>query len=176
MASTATAHARHQPRHLTHHHLSSRHGAADHEGWAEGIASLTEEQSATRLLQDAPLNAAACKVRLPRHGAHVRVRVCVCDWLCLKGGGGAPALRRGQRRCLSCWEVSLHALLIRVHHSCQLPAARCPCCCRCWQRRRRRFRRPVLRGVEPPGGAPRAGGACVAEPGGGGWAAWRAAR
>lgn len=93
MASTATAHARHQPRHLTHHHLSSRHGAADHEGWAEGIASLTEEQSATRLLQDAPLNAAACKVRLPRHGAHVRVRVCVCDWLCLKGGGG------GRRRC-----------------------------------------------------------------------------
>lgn len=61
MASTAAAHARHQPRHLTHHHLSSRHGAGDHEGWAEGIASLTEEQSATRLLQDAPLASAACK-------------------------------------------------------------------------------------------------------------------
>lgn len=45
-----------------HHHLSSRHAVGDHEGWAEGIASLTEEQSATRLLQDAPLAAAACEV------------------------------------------------------------------------------------------------------------------
>ncbi|KAL4427868.1 hypothetical protein ABPG75_001957 [Micractinium tetrahymenae] len=62
MATTATANARHQPRHVTHHHhLSSRHGAGDHEGWAEGIASLTEEQSATRLLQEAHPDAAASK-------------------------------------------------------------------------------------------------------------------
>lgn len=34
------------------HHLSSRR-AGEHEGWAEGIASLTERHTATALLDDA---------------------------------------------------------------------------------------------------------------------------
>ncbi|PRW56451.1 GTP-binding 1 [Chlorella sorokiniana] len=34
------------------HHLSSRRGGGEHEGWAEGIASLTERHTATALLDD----------------------------------------------------------------------------------------------------------------------------
>lgn len=50
------------------HHLSSRRGG-EHEGWAEGIASLTERHAATALLDDAATevsgNKASCgKVRV----------------------------------------------------------------------------------------------------------------
>ena len=44
-------HQRHGAGHHPHH-LSAKVLSADHEGWAEGIASLTEEHTATQLLAD----------------------------------------------------------------------------------------------------------------------------
>lgn len=54
--ATVTAHGGRragEPRHrLRHHHLSGQPGADVHEGWADGISSLTEAHSAAQLLEE----------------------------------------------------------------------------------------------------------------------------
>lgn len=62
-----------EARHSASHRLSSK--AAEHEGWADGISALTEEHTATQLLEEgrAPAGsapaAAAAKVRCRAWGA-----------------------------------------------------------------------------------------------------------
>ena len=67
MASVASPRSHHGRKggqhHQAAHPLSSRR-AGEHEGWAEGIASLTERHTATGLLEEAaPARAGGAKVR-----------------------------------------------------------------------------------------------------------------
>ncbi len=96
------------------HHLSSRR-AGDHEGWAEGIASLTERHTATALLDDAAADSRS-------HGASsgevrsVRMRSVRGQWVCPSMGRSAACGRSS---------AAAHVLLLTVvpGHAVQAPAA-----------------------------------------------------
>lgn len=91
------------------HHLSSRRGGGEHEGWAEGIASLTERHTATALLDDG----AAGRLGAKPSGGEVRGRAG-----CWGGGEGRMCGSMGhagtvvvQRCCYS------HTALLTAHCS-----------------------------------------------------------
>jgi hypothetical protein len=48
------SHKQHNPHHRHGHHPLSSKVSTDHEGWTEGIASLTEAHTATQLLDELP--------------------------------------------------------------------------------------------------------------------------
>ena len=66
------------------HHLSSQR-AGEHEGWAEGIASLTERHTATALLDEAAAG------RLGSRASGSQVRGYAGSW----GAGGAQVRKHG---------------------------------------------------------------------------------
>ncbi|PSC69725.1 GTP-binding 1 [Micractinium conductrix] len=101
----ASATPRHRP---APHHLSKAaaagDGVGDHEGWAEGIASLTAEQGGAALLME---ESAGAGVKASDGAPAVTTPTLASEGVAaagaaaaLRGGGGAPATPEEERRAL----------------------------------------------------------------------------
>ena len=91
------------PHHRQGYHPLSSKLSADHEGWTEGIASLTEHNTATQLLDERPATNGR-KVR-GRRGQHVSGTQAGTRVRCRNGGGRAgrqPSAACGAARASSC--------------------------------------------------------------------------
>ena len=94
-------------RHRGGHHLSGK-GGGDHVGWADGISALTEEHSATRLLDELPTRTASAGIKVRRlldaggmvsttgraaagHGAHPCATLVPPPASCLQAAAALPA-------------------------------------------------------------------------------------